>query len=198
MPSIDVTISGEFSNSYVDVAFADDYWTNHFSTVKAAQWTALTSAQKTTVLVAACRVLESARFTLGSSYSDYELLYDRRSHLILNRAVDQLPVKYSYYQKLQFPRNLDIQYTGTPGDIGTAYIPEDVQEAQCEQALYLINFDDTAVANRLQGITLEKVGVGRDQITTTQEYAVTGSMFAPLAMELLRAYFIKGGRTRRS
>lgn len=200
--TLDTNIGGEVSNSYCDVAFADTYWSNHFSSVKAAQWAALSANQKAQVLIQACRIIETARYTYLNTLPQYAIHYDRRTGKVHDMNLTRDPVKYYYYQKLQFPRNLDVHYlapqTGDPSyNVGDIYIPDDVMEAQCEQALYLLNLDESAIANRMQGITLEKIGIGKQSIESTQEYAVTGSMFAPLAFELMRPFMIKGAKISR-
>jgi hypothetical protein len=194
--TLDTTLGGELSNSYVDLDYADDYWGNHFSSVKAAQWAALNDDQKTQLLVRACSILETARYTYTNTLPQYSIHYDRRTGKVLDMNLTRDPVKFYYYQRLQFPRNLDVHFISQPA--GAQYIPEAVLIAQCEQAIYLLNVDETAMANRLQGITLDKVNIGSGAIESTQEYAVTGSMFAPMAFEMLRPYMVKSGKVRRS
>jgi len=197
MPIIlDTSLATETANSYADVAFADDYWENHYLPTKAAAWAALSDEAKAAILTAACRVLETARFTIKVTLAEYAMHYDRFSGTVQDVALTTEPVKYYFYQRLQFPRNLDFYKSGAhQGDL---YIPDEVKWAQCEQALYLLSLDETAMANRLQGITMDKVGIGKGQIEATQEYAITGSSFSPVALEMLRPYMIKGGRLRRA
>lgn len=199
------TLAGELSNSYCDVAFADDYWTNHFSATKAAQWAALSATQKVRLLIQACKIIEGVRFTVPITLPDYALHYDRRTGKVLDINLTRNPVKYFYYQKLQFPRNLDVYYETVPTDsqenalahLGDIYMREEPQIAQCEQAIYTLNFDETSYSNRLQGITLDTLGLGRQQLAQTQEYGTTGSMLAPMAAEILRPLMVKGGRLQR-
>jgi hypothetical protein len=54
--SFDATIGGADANSYVDVAFADSYFTTR---INSAWWTLLTSEQKQAYLVTATLALES-------------------------------------------------------------------------------------------------------------------------------------------
>jgi hypothetical protein len=192
--TVDATIGTKTSNSYCDVAYADAYFLQHYNTVKAAAWAALTTTQKNLALVNACRVIETARFTVIVNWYNYQLKYDRNTGLILNLNTDLDPVKLDYFQKLQFPRNLDIDST-----TGSAYIPESVQMAQCEQAVYLLTLDETALSNRIQGVVNDTVGVGRGAIHLNQQYASEGSTFAPLAFEYVRPFFLKSGaRYRRA
>jgi len=191
--TIDSTLAGEFSNSYVDVAFADDYFTNHYDSTKAASWAALSSGAKATLLIQACSVIETARFTVPVALPQYAMRYDSVTGLVKSLNLNRQPVKYDYYQALQFPRNLDVKTTD-----GSLYIPTAIKTAQCEQAIYLKNLDDSAMANRIQGITMDKVSIGSGQIDATQEYAITGSTFSPLALELVRQFLVRGGRLARS
>ncbi len=191
---VDATISGEFANSYADVAYADAYFLDHYDATKAAAWDALSDGQKQMLLVQACRVLNTARCVNAVQATDYSFFYDSASGLVRELSLRQSPVPYTTYQALQFPRNLDLNTT-----TGAAYIPEQVKMAQCEEAIYLKNFDETAMANRTQGILQDTVSVGNGQVHLTQQYAAEGSSLAPLALEFMRPFFLKSGtRMRRS
>jgi len=184
---LDDTISGKASNSYASVAFADDYFLEHYDTTKASQWDALGDGQKQQLLVAACRVLETARFTNPVAPLQYSTFYDSRTGRVLILDDRLEPVKYLSYQALQFPRNLDVD-----PDTGDTLIPEAIQMAQCEQAIYILNFDETARAAQLQGVRQETLTIGRGQVHTHSQYAGEGSAFAPLALEYARPYLITG------
>lgn len=191
--TLNSTVADEFANSYVDQPYADDYFTNHWDAAKTAKWQALTTPQKLYLLVAACRVIESGRFTIKTSRADYSLRYNRLTGTIIDMTfLYKEPVKFKWLQKLQFPRNLDFHSDGS------LQIPEEIKMAQCEQAVYLIGFDESAIANRIQGVTLDKVSAGRGQVDLTQEYASQGSMFAPVALVLCGPYFVKNNRMRRA
>jgi hypothetical protein len=191
---LDNTIGGLESNSYVDAPYLIDYWTEHYNTALAAQVLALTTLQQDYLLVRSCRIIEALRFTRPVSRTDYQLRYNRLTGTVIDMSyLTREPVKFAYFQKLQFPRNLDIHI-----EDGTFIIPESILMAQCEQAAYMLNFDETAIANRLQGVTLDKTGVGRQQIDLTQEYGAAGSMIAPMAYELLRAYLVSTQKVRRA
>src|SRR3954470_11645487 len=103
-------LSDQFANSYVDVAYADNFWAGHYNATKAAQWAALTTNQKTSALVEACRVIETARCTIKVSHSvggDYDWYYDSVSRTVINVERHEIPVRVYFYQSLQFPRNFD-------------------------------------------------------------------------------------------
>lgn len=178
------TLSDPYANSYISSAYCDDFWADHFNQIKAAQWNALTANQKVNLLIEACRVLETARFTQSGHRSGYHLRYDRVSHLVLELNDQSHPVKYDYFQRLQFPRNIDRDKI-----TGVTYIPEPIMMAQAEQTVYLLNVDDTALSNRMQGIESDYINVGN--IRLRQTYVSDGSMFSPMALEYIRPYLLK-------
>jgi len=193
MLTLDSSLATTTSNSYVDLAYANDYWTGHFSATKAAQWAALSDQQKTTLLIQATRILETARYTHFVPISEYQLHYDRITGQVLDISMNRAPVRYYYYQKLQFPRNLDIDPITQE-----LYIQPGVQMAQCEQAIYLLNFDESAIATRLQGIVSDALSIGRGQVHTQQQFVAEGSSFAPMALEMIRPFFVKSVKQRRA
>lgn len=179
------TIADEYANSYVSEEEADAYWEDHYSTVKSDQWVNLSSGQKQTLLVQACRMIESIRFTKIIPQNEYSYHYDLRSGKVLVSYLDRLPVRYDVDQSLQFPRNIDIDtVTGEP------YIPESIKYAQCEQALYILTFDESAMSSALQGIVRESVSIGRGQIQQSTEYSQQmATMFAPVVIQMLKPFF---------
>lgn len=179
------TIAGEAANSYADVAYCDAYWEQHYDATKAAQWAALSATQKAALLIQACRFIEAVRFTAPNApYSDSGIMRLGRHFYLSPPGNESLPVRAVSTQALQFPRYEDRDTAGV------LFIPEGVLMAQCEQAVYLINFDETALANRLQGISTDDVQVG--QIKMGQSYARGGTALAPMALEFLKAYLYKG------
>lgn len=195
MAILDSTIMSEFANSYVDQAYADTYFDNHFSSLKQTTWGTLSDEAKQQVLVQACWDIEQFRYTEDTnrehSVVQGQLQWDSKAGRFTAYVTPtKAPVRYNVYQQLQFPRNYDYKSTGT------IFVPERVKMAQCEQAIYLINFDETAVANRLQGINLDRVTVGG--ISVTQEYTHQGTSLAPLAFEWLKTYFYKSTRLGRA
>src|SRR5262249_49375286 len=96
----------------------------------------------------------------------------------------RIPVRFFYYQALQFPRNLDVDV-----NTGQTFIPEEVLMAQCEQAIYSLSFDETAIANRLQGVTEDTTSLGN--IRVRQNLVSDGTEFSPSALEHLKKFFLK-------
>lgn len=184
------TVGDADANSYANLVFSDDYWDNHYSTVKRDQWRALNDDQKVTALIHACRVIETARYTVQRPpESNPRLIYNRVSGLVAPVNTSLIPVKHTSTQKLQFPRNIDVDAADVP------FIPEDAKTAQCEQALYLLTYDDSAVANRLRGVVQDALAVGN--IKTQQTFVTGGSAFSPVALEMVRNYMIKPTATMR-
>lgn len=186
--TLDNTIAGELSNSYVDVAYTDAYFDadNVFNPLQADTWAALSDNAKIKALIKACSVIETLRFTYR-----YGPDRPRFSWLPVTYPISGTdgPFRYDTYQALQFPRNQDFD---SNGDL---YIPEDVKMAQCEQAMYLISADKSAIETRLLGVTMERVSVG--QIQATQEFAGSGAIpLSPDAYELLVKYVVGKGNMR--
>lgn len=174
------TLFAADANSYVDTAFADDYWDGNFNTTKAAQWTALTANQKASALIAACRVLETLRFT-----------YPSRT----DQLSPYIPYRLYAAQALQFPRTIDLDDPANAGNEVNYFIPEGVKFAQCEQAVFLLTFDDAVLANQLAGIVQEYVKAGEVAVSQTFANSKGGSsshsMVSPVALEFVRPYLLR-------
>lgn len=166
MLTLNTTIAGEAANSYVDVLFADEYLESHFLTTLADAWANLDDNQKVTALIGACRVIETARFTVQGVGS-----------------ANSLPTRYVTTQALQFPRNIDVSVALTP------YVPEPIKWAQCEQAVYLVSLDTTVLANALKGIWADTLQVG--DVRMHQNIRVGGSAYAPLALEYVKPFLVR-------
>lgn len=180
-------IGGEKSNSYVDIDFGDDYWENHFSASKSAQWAALDDDKKSQLLIQACMVIETARFTEPTDTdSAYHLEYDTvRKQFRSVKNTYGSPVKYFAFQNLQFPT------TDTERVDGTLFIPQEIQSAQCEQALFLLNFDDSVLAAQMQGLKQDSVSLGTNSLSATQIYGGKGSAYSPIARAFVAPYILK-------
>lgn len=182
---VNATVADEFSNSYVDQPYADAYWSQHWDTVSAGQWLALSGPQKASLLVQACRILETLRFTEPvDPLSEFHLVYDSRNQQIRSMKTNfGRPEKYYYQQKLQFPRTIEIHMNGA------LFIPEEILFAQCEQTIYLMNFDQTVLANRLQGISHDSLNVGG--VAISQKLEARGSMISPVAYNYCKPYLLR-------
>lgn len=180
-------LSGEQSNSYVDITYADDYWNNHFNAMKISQWAALSAGAKANLLVQACKVIETARFTEPIDFfTPYHLMIDPVTGQIrsVKRLMDR-PQRLNFYQRLQFPRTDTVYWASG----GAPYIPEEIKMAQCEQALYLLNLDETVVANSLMGLRSENINVGA--VIVDQSYSSGGTLYSPIAKSFVTPYLLK-------
>lgn len=185
------TLSSTSANSYVTLAFADAYWQDHYQAVKAAQWEALSDSQKTSALIQACRCLETLRFVARATKdADYELHFLRNPGVVVQTNRDVIPLRAAYNQALQFPRNID-----RTDESGEYFIPESIKLAQCEQAVYLLGVDDSALATRLQGVVSESMSVG--SIKVSQQFEGVGTLIGPMALEYVRPFLLTMSSTMR-
>lgn len=187
--ALDTTVGGEDTQSYVSVSEADKYFQNHYSTVKASTWAALSTGRKESALKRACQQLETLKF-LDVEYGSVGRL---PLALIDDIYADVTICKHEEFQRLQFPRNLD------EDSAGDMFVPQEVKDAQCEQAVHLLTFDDAALTAIGQGIIEEAVTAGA--VKSYTHYAEGGpapSYLSPMAVELLRPYLRRSSRVRRN
>ncbi|MFB3880946.1 MAG: DnaT-like ssDNA-binding protein [Armatimonadota bacterium] len=123
--AIDATVGGLQSNSYVSLAEAEAYFA---ARLRAEAWSASSEADKEKALLTACRRIEAHRLQVR-----------RRPYLYPGEPADTLDRRYDWLaplnadQALSFPRRRDQDHTG-------AYaVPQQVREAQCEEALALLS-----------------------------------------------------------
>jgi len=197
---IDDTISGEYSNSYIDIAYADEYFEDHFDDTKADTWSALSDGQKQTLLVQATMILEQFKFTYITERRELTLHYDPQTGTVHDFLHVQYPVRYTWNQALQFPRNLDVDSA-----TGETYIPEPVKIAQLEQAVSLKNFNVGSTTKILAGIKSESVELP-GPIKKATEYQdgatvtafITSASVSPLALQYLTPYMVPADKVYRS
>lgn len=199
--TLNATMSDQFANSYVDQAYADAYFAGHVNATKAAAWTALSNDQKVSALIQATWVIEQLKFTVPTVPWDASLQYDNILHKYYysSPAIPGSAIKYSSLQSLQFPRNVDTNYSGV-------FIPEAVKDAQCEQAVYLVTADEDSLSKSLSGIVSESFSGGGVTISTRYASgsgggsASGGSLLAPLTKQFLNPFILRntGMRFRRS
>lgn len=186
--ALDDTLSGETSNTFCSVDYADDYFDNHYSVAKTTAWQALSDGQKEQLLIQACRIINKCKFTETSTNHDYDysLEWRRDMNAVVTVNKSTRPFKYTYTQALQFPRNLDYLTDGT------YFIPDEIKMAQCEQAIYLATVDDSSLTSIGQGLKRESVTVG--EITLSQTYSdnsASAGLISPMAKELITPYLIR-------
>lgn len=169
------------ANSYVDAAFADTYWDGHYNTLKSDQWTALTASQKDSALISACRILETLRFT-----------YPSRT----DQLSPYIPYRLYASQALQFPRTIDIDDIANVGNEVNYFIPDGIKFGQCEQAVFLLTFDESLIASQLAGVIQEYVKAG--EVAVSQTFAGSKgtssgqTMVSPAALAHVSPYLVRG------
>jgi hypothetical protein len=174
-------IYSDFATSYLSLAGATTYFANHYKPSYATQWAALNSNQQGTLLNAACRQIEQFRFVDRQAVPTYRYFVDPAKGRVLILTPRRDPIKYNYYQSLQFPRSVDIHQDGT------VFIPMEMQWAQCEQAIYLINFDETLLSNARQGLSINSIKVGGG-VSIYQHLNSGGDNLSPTALSYIRGY----------
>lgn len=195
--TLNSTMSDQFANSYIDQAYADAYFAGHISTVKDAAWAALTANQKASALIQATWVIEQLKFTVPTVPWDATLQYDNLLHRFYysSPAIPGSAIKWSSLQNLQFPRNIDTNYSGV-------FIPEAVKDAECEQAIFMATLDESIITSTMQGVVSETFSGGG--ITISQRYENKGgnvsTLLAPLTKQFVNPYILRatGMRFRRS
>jgi hypothetical protein len=137
--SINYSVGTPTANSYVSVGLANTYfservisdgWTN-ISVNSTGTLTA--TAQKERLLKQATREIDSAYRFQQRKYNDYTYGDDN-------------------YQALEFPRSYNFDVDGYP------YIPDEVQWATCEQALWILERGGKKTTN--EGTTIERQLIG--------------------------------------
>lgn len=188
--SLDVTVAGENSESYGSVEEADTYFGNHWLIAKTSAWENLDTGVKELLLKAATNILENVKVL------DREL---GGASLALPAALRESPLwngqltRYNASQRLQFPRNIDIDSNLDP------FIPTEVKQALFEQAIYMTSLDETAMVNQMNGLLKSSIEAG--PVRVYEAYAGDGASasglanaFAPMAIAFMKK-FIR--RTRR-
>lgn len=185
--ALTATAGSSTADSYVTTTEADAYFASHYLLAKSTLWANLSSARKESVLRAATRVIETLRF-LDVADGDTGIVWPDPFAEILDYHATI--TKLDDDQSLAFPRNLDVD------EDGDGFIPPPVQEAQCEQAVYLLSFDDSALSAQFSGTSVEEVWAGTVRVKTT--FATRGSYVAPMALELLRPFLRSSTRIARA
>lgn len=172
---IDATVGGEDSNSYVTLTASDTYFENHWLLAKQETWLDLTDGQKESALKVAVQIIDSLRL-LDKEYTTGSL----PAALLVNDGYGVVIHRQLVNQRLVFPRNIDIDSAGDP------FIPQEVKDAQCEQAIFMLSVDEGQLATQLSGVVEEAASTGGVRIY--QQFGGKGTMLAPMAYELLKKF----------
>jgi hypothetical protein len=183
--ALDATVGGANSDSYVTLAEANTFFANHYSEAKSSAWSELSTPQKESALKRATQILDSLR-VLDNEYGTGALPLA----LVIDNSYDVTIHRQLVNQRLQFPRNIDINADDD------AFIPQNVKDAECEQAIHLLTFDEATLGTQLLGIRTETVAAGPVRIR--QEFGTLGSHISPMAIELMREFLRPTRRVQRA
>lgn len=138
----------------------------------------------TTLLIRACRSIETLRFTEPvDPLAAFHLVFDTRTQQTRSVKTNYgRPQRFNYWQHLQFPRTLDIYQSGT------LYVPPEIMAAQCEQAAYEFTFDTSILETRLQGVEREAVSVGG--VSISQHLKGKGTIVCAVAYNMAKPYLM--------
>lgn len=99
---------------------------------------------------------------------------------------DRAEYRQVYNQALQIPRNVDYVE-------GAYVIPQAFKDAQCEQAIYLLTLDESAMTAQMQGVWEESVQAGPVKVGNVfSGGGMAASMVAPLTFQILRPFIRRG------
>lgn len=185
--ALNTEVGGANSNSYATVSYANAFFAGHFSLAKTAAWNALSTARKESALRRACQQIETLKF-LDNEYGSGPLPFA----LIIDNHYDLTVHKLYAEQRLQFPRNIDID------SANVAFVPTDIMDAQCEQAVFLLSVDEASAVSMQNGIVEEAVTAGDVKAYTRYAEGKQASFVSPVSVELLRPYFRNSSRVRRA
>lgn len=183
------SLAGYTSDSYVSVVEADNYFINHWDTTKSTAWDALADEQKEGVLKQAVRIIESLPFHEDSTASSVSFVGNIKKNVVTPAVTNQ---------SLSFPRNIDLDANDD------LYIPADVKEAQCEQAIFMVSsMSESVIQARMRGLISESIKA--DTVSVSQSFSSGGGgsadimsmMVSPIAHMLLKKYIIKTTRLKR-
>jgi hypothetical protein len=163
--SLVATVGASTANSYVTAATADTYFEAH---PEYETWDKLYTAQKERYLILATKIIDTERID-GDKYT-----------ITATSGVAD--------QALRFPRSVDY-------DDGSKFIPKAVQDATCEQAVYMSKTGASSTRMDLQAQGVTSVTIG-DVSETYGGNADTGTQLCRRARQLLiDAGLIKMGGT---
>jgi hypothetical protein len=173
------TVAGSDSDSYISLEDAELYFADHWQTSKRTAWLDLTEGQKERVLRTATNILESIN-VLDNEYGGSRMLLPAalRDEFTMFRGE---VMRYDAAQRLNFPRNVDISL-----DVYQPYIPISVEEALCEQAVYMLSLNEDALTAQMLGYRSQEATAG--SVSSIERYTGGGQLFAPMAVALMKPF----------
>ena len=186
--AIDATVSGVSANSYQTLNEAEAYFA---SRLNSDAWDNATSGNKEKALLTACRHIESLRLrsqrllgllgAVAPGGAPSGLMTRQMSLSDLDRVC-------LYNQALAFPRIRDVGPAGS----GTYAIPVHVKEAQCEEAIALLEYGSEH-SKRMQMQAGGVTGFSVDGLSETYGDATSRSpVISARARQLLARYVERG------
>ena len=177
--AIEATVGGENSNSYITLAEAEAYFAER---LHADAWAGASEADKEKALLTACRRIEAHRLQVHRR--PYGFPYDLPN--ALDRPADPL-APADPDQALSFPRQRDLDQSGNYA------IPDQVKQAQCEEALALL----AQGAEQERRRSLQATGVKSFSVDGLSETYETGAarqmLISAEARSLLAPFVDRGG-----
>jgi hypothetical protein len=175
----DATIAGASSNSYLSLEDAETYFA---ARLRSDAWDSASDADKEKALLTACRRIEAHRLQVHRR--PYGFPYDLPN--ALDRPADPL-APTDPNQVLSFPRQCDLDRSGTFA------IPDQVKQAQCEEALALL----ASGAEQERRQSLQAAGVKSFTVDGLSESYEPGSesrmLISAEARSLLAPFIDRGG-----
>jgi len=179
MVSINATIGGSEANSYVTLTEAEDYFEGRLF---ANDWHSATSSEKQQALLQACKDIETLKF-IGTKYNDYRVGHVNYQKLEFPRRFPSIFIQCDSVLETYIGADYEPSYPYSTDANGQPYIPHEVKNAQCEQALFILAIgSDAERRSRLQaqGVRSFKIGDFSEQYKV-----INGRMISQKALALL-------------
>ena len=177
--ALDATISGASSNSYLSLEDAEAYFS---ARLRSEAWDVASESDQEKALLTACRRIEAHRLQVHRR--PYGFPYDLPN--ALDRPADPL-APADPDQALSFPRQRDLDQSGNYA------IPDQVKQAQCEEALALL----AQGAEQERRRSLQATGVKSFSVDGLSETYETGAarqmLISAEARSLLAPFVDRGG-----
>jgi len=176
--AVDATIAGAASNSYLSLEDAQAYFA---ARLRSEAWETASDADQEKALLTACRRIEAHRLQVHRR--PYGFPYDLPN--ALDRPADPL-APADPDQALSFPRQRDLDRTGSFA------IPDQVKQAQCEEALALLAQGAEQERRRsLQAAGVKSFAV--DGLSESYESGAAAQMLLSAEARMLLSPFIDRG-----
>lgn len=153
-------------NSYIDISYADEYFAGRLYT---DEWEQADTLTKEKALLMACRRIERLQFKGIKADPENQIL--------------QFPRALPSVGMPLYPRERQFNFDYTLAYIMQEEVPEEVKQAQCEEALALLKYGNSA-RTKAQEQNVVRVSFGE----VSEEYRASLKLLSKEALELLRPY----------